>query len=291
MFTIVTDSCVDLRPDYLASQKDICVVPMHYTIGSETYPDVPGQGLEPSEFYRRMSAGESSATAQINTNTLIEVYRPLLAGGKDVLSILLSSGLSGTYQSSVLAKEALDAEGLPGKLMLVDSLSASAGEGLMVYLALQKRGEGMDVEQAARWLEDVRPRVAQWFTVDDLHFLKRGGRCSPAAAFFGTLISIKPVLHVNDEGRLIARDKVRRRSGALNGLADRVASLIENPEDQMVFISHADCQEEAEQVRALIHARAGVPMDHFMISYIGPTIGAHAGPGTIAVFFLGKNRG
>ena len=161
----------------------------------------------------------------------------------------------------------------------------------MVYLALQKRGEGMDVEQAARWLEDVRPRVAQWFTVDDLHFLKRGGRCSPAAAFFGTLISIKPVLHVNDEGRLIARDKVRRRSGALRGLVDRVEGLIENPKDQTIFISNAACPEEAEKVRDMIHQRVGVPLDRFMMSSIGPTIGCHAGPGTIAVFFLGKNRG
>ncbi|MCL2545083.1 MAG: DegV family EDD domain-containing protein, partial [Clostridia bacterium] len=139
MFAIITDSCADLRPDYVAVQSDFVVVPMQYTIGAETYVDAPGQGLEAAEFYRRLSAGDRSSTAQINPDTLIEVYRPLLAQGKDVLSILLSSGLSGTYQSSVIAKEALDAENLPGKLYLVDSLAASAGEGLMVHLALQKR--------------------------------------------------------------------------------------------------------------------------------------------------------
>jgi len=291
MFAIVTDSCADLRPDYVAVQSDFVVVPMHYTIGTETYPDVPGQGLDAKEFYRRLSGGESASTAQINPDTLIGVYRPLLAKGKDVVSVLLSSGLSGTYQSSMLAKEMLDAENLPGKLYLVDSLSASAGEGLMVHLALQKRAEGLDAEQTAKWLEETRPRIAQWFTVDDLHFLKRGGRCSPAAAFFGTLISIKPVLHVDDNGKLIARDKVRRRSGALRGLVDRVESLIEDPKKQTVFISNAACPEEAEKVRALIHQRVGVPMDRFMMSSIGPTVGSHAGPGTIAVFFLGKNRG
>ena len=291
MFTVVTDSCADLRADYVAVQSDFHVVPMHYNVGSETYPDVPGQGLDPVEFYRRLSAGASSSTAQINTNVLLELYRPLLVAGKAVLSILLSSGLSGTYQSSVQAKKILDAENLPGKLFLVDSLAASAGEGLMVHLALQKRAEGMNAEQTAKWLAETRPRVAQWFTVDDLHFLKRGGRCSPASAFFGTLISIKPVLHVDDEGKLVARDKVRRRSGALRGLVDRVESLIEKPKDQTIFISNAACPEEAEKVRDMIHQRVGVPMDRFMMSSIGPTIGAHAGPGTIAVFFLGKNRG
>ena len=291
MFAIITDSCADLRPDYVAVQSDFVVVPMQYTIGAETYVDAPGQGLEPAEFYRRLSAGDRSSTAQINPETLIEVYRPLLAGGKDVLSILLSSGLSGTYQSSVVAKETLDAENLPGKLYLVDSLSASAGEGLMVHLALQKRAEGLGVEQTAKWLEENRLRIAHWFTVDDLHFLKRGGRCSPAAAFFGTLISIKPVLHVDNDGKLIARDKVRRRSGALKGLVARVESLIEDPKKQTVFISNAACPEEAEKVRILIHQRVGVPMDRFMMSSIGPTVGSHAGPGTIAVFFLGKDRG
>lgn len=291
MFAIVTDSCSDLRPDYVAVQSDFIVVPMQYTIGKETYPDAPGRGIEPAEFYRRLSAGESGSTAQISPDTLMEVYRPLLAAGKDVVSILLSSGLSGTYQSSLVAKEMLAAENLPGKLYPVDSLAASAGEGLMVHLALQKRAEGMNAEQTAKWLEENRMRVAQWFTVDDLHFLKRGGRCSPAAAFFGTLISIKPVLHVDDAGRLIARDKVRRRSGALRGLVDRVESLIENPRNQTVFISNAACPEEAEKVRVMIHQRLGVSMDRFMMSSIGPTIGSHAGPGTIAVFFLGKNRG
>jgi len=291
MFAIVTDSCSDLRPDYVAVQSDFVVVPMQYTIGAETYPDAPGQGLDAAAFYRRLSGGESASTAQINPDTLMEAYRPLLAKGKDVVSILLSSGLSGTFQSSMIAKETLDAEELPGKLYLVDSLSASAGEGLMVHLALQKRAEGMTAEQTAKWLEEIRPRVAQWFTVDDLHFLKRGGRCSPASAFFGTLISIKPVLHVDDNGKLIARDKVRRRSGALRGLVDRVESLIENPKKQTVFISNAACPEEGEKVRTLIHQRVGVPMDRFMMSSIGPTVGSHAGPGTIAVFFLGKNRG
>lgn len=291
MFTIITDSSADLRPDFVAAQKDIHVIPMMYTIGSETYHDAPGQGLETPEFYRRLSEGENAVTTQINADTLVEIIRPLLAEEKDVLVMLLSSGLSGTYQNAVMAKRTLDAENLPGKVMVVDSLAASAGEALLVSLALQKREEGMDVEQTARWLEEIRPRIAQWFTVDDLHFLKRGGRCSPASAFFGTLISIKPVLHVDDEGKLIARDKVRRRSGALRGLVDRVESLIENPLDQTIFISNGNCPEEAEQVREMIHRRVGVPMDRFMMSSIGPTIGSHAGPGTIAVFFQAKNRG
>ncbi len=291
MFAIVTDSSSDMRADFVAAQQALCVLPMSYTIGTDTYIDAPGKGLDPAEFYRRLSEGANSVTSQLNANTFCEAYRPLLAEGQDVLSILLSSGLSGTYQSAVMAKEMLDAENLPGTLVLVDSLSASAGEGLMVFLALQKRAEGMTAAQAGEWLIGIRPRIAQWFTVDDLHFLKRGGRCSPASAFFGTLMSIKPVLHVNDEGKLIARDKVRRRIGAMRGLVDRMEGLIENPQDQTVFISNAACPEEAEQVRVMIHERLGVPMDRFMMSDIGPTIGSHAGPGTIAVFFLAQSRG
>ncbi len=291
MFTIFSDSGADLRRDFVETQKDFFVLPMSYTIGGETYTDVPGQGLDTAEFYRRLAAGENSVTAQVNVSLLCDAFRPLLREGKEVLYVAFSSALSGTYQSAMLAKQMLAEEFLEGKLEIVDSLSASAGAAYCVYLAVEKRAQGMSLEQTAGWLRENLQHVAQWFTVDDLDFLKRGGRCSPAAAFFGTLMSIKPVLHVDAEGRLVARDKVRGRQGALRGLVDRMQGLAVDPSEHKVFISNAACPEDAEQVRTLIHERLGVPMESFVMSDIGPVIGSHSGPGTVALFFWSRDRG
>lgn len=291
MFTIFSDSGADLRPDFVETQKDFFVLPMSYTIGGETYTDVPGKGLSTAEFYRRLAAGENSVTAQVNVNLLCDTFRPLLREGKEVLYVAFSSALSGTYQSAVLAKKMLEEESLSGKLEIVDTVSASAGAAYCVYLAIEKREQGTSMEQTASWLRDNLQHVAQWFTVDDLDFLKRGGRCSPAAAFFGTLMSIKPVLHVDAGGRLIARDKVRGRQGALRGLVDHMQSVAIDPAKHKVFISNGACIEDAEQVRAMIHERLGVPMENFVMSDIGPVIGSHSGPGTVALFFWAKDRG
>ncbi len=291
MFTIFTDSCADLRPDFVDAQQRFGVLPLSYNIGDEQYLDAPGKGLDHDTFYRRLSAGETSATSQINVEAFCEAFRPRLKAGEEILYMAFSSALSGTCQSGMMAKQVLDDEGHPGKLTVVDTLSASAGLGLCVYLALQKRSQGWDMDTTAQWLADNLQHVVQWFTVDDLHFLKRGGRCSPAAAFFGSLMSIKPVLQVNAEGKLIARDKKHGRKAAMKGLVDRMEALAERPAENMVFISYAACQEDAEQVRDMIHQRLGVPMDQIMMSNIGPVVGAHAGPGTIALFFWGKERG
>jgi DegV family protein with EDD domain len=280
-----------LRPDFERQQKDFYVLRLTYTIGTETYADAPGQGLDSEIFYRRLTNGETSVTSQINVNTFCEAFRPLLKDGKSILYIAFSSALSGTCQSAMAAKEALSKEHLPGKLLVVDSLAASSGQAMVVYLALKKREEGMTVEQVAQWVQDNRQRVAQWFTVDDLNFLKRGGRCSPASAFFGTMMSIKPVLHVDAEGRLIARDKRRGRQGAVRGLVDHMERLAVDLQEHPVFISCAGCPREAEQLRAMIHERLSMPMDHFIMSDIGPVIGSHAGPGTVALFFWAKDRG
>lgn len=291
MLTIFTDSCADLRPDFIAAQQAFHVLSLSYTIGKEQHIDAPGQGLDTATFYRRLSDGETSVTSQVNVETFCNAFRPLLKEGKEILYIAFSSALSGTCQSAIMAQNMLKEEQLGGKLIVVDTLAASGGQGLCVYLALQKREQGMDVEAVAKWLEDSRQNIVHWFTVDDLQFLKRGGRCSPTAAFFGSLMNIKPVLHVSPEGKLIARDKVRGRNAALRGLVDRMENLAVNPKEQTIFISNAACEEDAHKLSEMIHERLGVPMDRFIISSVGPVVGSHSGPGTLALFFWGKDRG
>lgn len=291
MFTIFTDSCADLHPDFIAAQQEFYVLPLTYTIGGQQYVDAHGKGLDHETFYRRLAAGENSVTSQVNVGTLCDAFRPLLKEGKEILYLAFSSALSGTYQCAMMAKQMLDEEAPGGKLIVVDTLAASAGQGLLVSLALQRRAQGMDIETLAKWVEDSRQNIVHWFTVDDLQFLKRGGRCSPAAAFFGTLMNIKPVLHVSVEGKLIARDKARGRHGALRGLVDRMEALAVNPKEQTVYISNAACVADAEKLREMIHERLGVPMEQFVITDVGPVVGSHSGPGTLALFFWGKDRG
>ena len=279
-----------MRPDFVAAQEDFIVLPLSYTIGSETYFDAPGEGLSSHAFYDRLRGGETSITSQITTVTFTDTFRPLLEAGKDVLYIAFSSALSGTYQSGALAAQMLREE-MPGaRVWVVDSLCASGGQALCVHEALRLRERGVDAQETAAWVEGNRQRIAQWFTVDDLNFLKAGGRCSPAAAFFGTLMSIKPVLHVSAEGKLVAREKVRGRLGAMRGLLKHMEELAVEPAAHRVFISHADCLLEVEQLRLMIHEQLHVPLDQFVISDVGPVIGTHAGPGVLALIFMGKPR-
>ena len=207
-----------------------------------------------------------------------------------MLCLVFSSALSGTYGSACVARDMVLEEIPNAVIELVDTLSASAGQGLMVCDALNNRDAGMDIHENAQWLRDRIQNYAQWFTVDDLHFLKRGGRCSPSAAFFGSMLAIKPVLHVSSEGKLIARVKVRGRRQALKALAQKVGEL-EGNKDQMIFISHADCAEDAEFVKQTIVELYGHDPEKIVLSVVGPVIGSHAGPGTVALFFRGRDRG
>ena len=284
-FVIVSESTTDLSPDMI-KEMDITVLPLHYRIGEDTFADKAGEGLPSKEFYDRLREGGSATTTQVNPAVFEEEFEKILKAGKDVLYIGFSSGLSGTYNSSLIAKESLADKYPDRKIICIDTLAASMGEGLYVWYAANMRDEGKSIEEVYEILESNKLNLCMWFTVDDLNHLKRGGRVSPTVAFVGTLLGIKPVLHVDDDGHLINVSKVRGRKAALDALVTKFKTTALKPE-QTVFISHADCIDDAEYVRDEI-LKAGAT--DVKISNIGPVIGAHAGPGTVALFFMGSER-
>lgn len=287
-YRILTDSTTDLSPAIIA-ELDITVLPMTYTIDGKSYHNDPEEkDLSSHDFYEMLRAEKTSSTSQINIETFKKEAGKLAQDGFDVLYIGFSSGLSGTFNSARLAFEELNEEYPDHKFIAVDSLAASMGEGLLVYHAAKLQHSGSTIEETAQWLTDNRLHLAHWFTVDDLNHLKRGGRLSGAAAFFGTMLNIKPVLHVDDEGHLIPMQKVRGRKASLAALVERMKSDAVDPADQTVFISHGDCPADAEYVAELIRSEFGTK--DIRIHSIGPVIGSHSGPGTVALFFLGTKR-
>ena len=288
-YKILTDSTTDLSPQ-LVAQTGVTVLPMTYTIGEKSYRNDPEEtDLSSGDFYDMLRGGAMSTTSQINVETFREVAGKMARDGFDVLYVGFSSGLSGTFNSARIAFEDLSAEYPEHKFLAVDSLCASMGEGLLVYHAAQRQKAGRSIEETARWLEENKLHLAHWFTVDDLMFLFRGGRVSKTAAWAGTMLNIKPVMHVDDEGHLIPLEKVRGRKKSLNALVDHMEKSAVQPIDQqMVFITHGDCLEEAEYVAEQVKERFGVK--EVVINYVDPVIGAHSGPGTLALFYLGTQR-
>ena len=214
--------------------------------------------------------------------------RKVLERGKDIVCVCFSSALSTTYQSAVIAANDMRAEFPEAEIFVVDSLSASLGEGLLLYLAVQQKRAGLSAAELAAWVEENRRSICHWFTVDDLNFLKRGGRVSATTAFVGTMLSIKPIMHTSDEGKLVPVGKARGRKAALKALLDSIERLAIRPEEQTMFICHADCEEEARAVARQIKDRFGTKTIH--INYIGPVIGSHTGPNTMGIFFIGTKR-
>ena len=227
-------------------------------------------------------------TAAINVDTFIDLFEKELEKGNDVLYIGFSSGLSSTYNAARMAGEQLKEKYPDRKIITIDSLAASAGEGLLIYLTVQKKNEGASIEEAAEYAKSLIPHICHWFTVDDLVYLKRGGRVSATAAFFGNALGIKPVMHVDDEGHLVPVSKVRGRRTSISTMADMYTSLAENASDGCVFISHGDCISDAELLAKMLKDRHGV--DVKIITSVGTVIGAHSGPGTLALFFVGKHK-
>lgn len=292
MYKIVTDSCADLNVEFFSTFDDLTVLPLTYSINDgEPRNDQPDTAEKSHAFYEELRGGKMSKTSQIPPETFVEAFRPMLAAGDEVLYAAFSSGLSGTCNAAFIAKGMLEEENLPGRLVVVDTLAASAGQGLLVHYLLANRAAGMSMDDNAQWLTDNCLKLAHWFTVDDLNFLKRGGRCSPAAAFFGGMMNIKPVLHVNNEGKLIAREKVRGRKSALKALCDHMKETAIAPEGQTVFISHGDCESDARHLADLLVSEMGVKSENIVLSPIGPVIGSHSGPGTVALFFIANDRG
>ena len=264
------------------------VIPMTFNMAGKDYKNYPdNREMSAHDFYEKLRAGGMSTTSQINQATFMDTFSPVLEEGKDVLYIGFSSGLSGTFHSATLAAEELE-EKYPGrKVTVIDTLQASMGQGLAVYYAARQMQEGRSVEEIAAWFSENRLKVCAWFTVDDLMFLKRGGRLSGAAAVAGTLLGIKPVLHVNDEGKLIPMEKVRGRRASLDALVKHIKASELPLSQQVIFVSHGDCAEDAQYV---IDAVKALGVARIEVNHIGPVIGAHSGPGTVAVFFLANKR-
>jgi DegV family protein with EDD domain len=244
--------------------------------------------MSPTLFYEKVRNGQGSTTTLINSQHFSDVFTTILEKGMDILYIAFSSALSGTYQSSLLARSELVERFPDRQITVVDSLCASLGQGLLIFQAVQRRNQGWTLEALTAWLEENKQHVVHWFTVDDLNHLRRGGRVSATAALLGTILSIKPVLHVNDQGKLIPVEKVKSRKRALRSLVDRMGETVIEPMQQTVFISHGDSLADAEAVAAMVKERFQVK--DVIINYVGPVIGSHSGPGTIALFYMGKTR-
>lgn len=287
-FVILTDSSADLDQS-LVQQCGVQVLPLSFLLKETTYHNYPdNREMDPHQFYDLLRQGEMATTSAVNVAQYTEALEPLLQAGKDVLVLAFSSGLSATYSASVIALDELR-EKYPGrKLYTVDTLCASLGQGLLVWLAARERAKGRTIEEVRDWAEENKLRVCHQFTVDDLHFLKRGGRISATTAVVGSMLQIKPVLHVDNAGKLVNVSKARGRHASLKALVDKMAETAVDPAGQTVFISHGDCLEDAQTVAKMVKERFGVQTVH--LNYVGPVIGAHAGPGVVALFYLGSER-
>jgi len=284
-YKIITDSCCDL-PEQMYDQLDVTVVNLSLTIKGQTINNYTESQLK--EIYADLRAGEHATTAAANPQDWEDVIAPVLEQGQDALVLAFSSGLSTTYQSAVIAAEEL-MDRFPGRTVkVVDTLCASMGQGLLLYYACKKRDTGMSLEELFAWCEEKKYNLCHWFTVDDLFFLKRGGRVSAATAIAGTMLQIKPVLHVDNEGHLINVAKARGRKASIQALAKKMADTQIPGENDIAFISHGDCLEDAEALAEMIKSQCGVK--EVVIYYVGGVIGSHSGPGTVALFFLGNER-
>ena len=290
-FEMITDSCCNLTEDMI-DQYGLHVLPLTFMAdGDDTVYQsyLKGAKTDLSQFYKMMRDGKVFRTSLPNLADTETLFRSLLDAGRDILYLGFSSGLSGTCEATELLAQQLRSEYADRKIYTVDTLAASGGEGLLVWHACQHAEAGEGIDEVRDWVENHKLNLAHWFTVDDLMFLWRGGRVSKTSAWAGTLLNIKPVLHVDDEGHLIPMEKVRGRKKSLQGLLNHMEKTATQPvSDQMVFINHGDCLEEAQWLEEQIRERFGVK--NIVVNYVDPVIGAHSGPGTMALFFLASSR-
>lgn len=287
-YVIMTDSCCDMT-SALAEELELSVLPLSLHMGDAVYRNwLDGREIGFQEFYAKIRSGQLATTSAISVGEFAAEMRKILSAGKDILCINFSSALSATYQSATIAAADLAEEFPDRKILVVDSLCASLGQGLLVYLCAQERRKGRSLEEVHTFAEETKGKVCHWFTVDDLNHLKRGGRISAATALFGTMLSIKPVMHVDDGGHLVPVSKARGRKSSLLALVDQMEATAIDPASQTVFISHGDCEGDALFVAGEITRRFGT--QDIRLNYVGPVIGNHSGPGTLALFFLGTKR-
>ncbi len=284
-YIISTDSTADLPDDYV-KQHNITVHPLYYILDDFQYG---GERMIPKhEFYQRMRDGAIATTCASNPDVVSSLFTREVEAGYDILHIGFSSALSSSYNNAaVVSREVMEAHP-EAKITVIDSLAASLGQGLLVHYAVKLKEEGKSLEEVAEWVENNKLHICHQFTVEDLKYLYRGGRISKSVAILGTLINVKPVLHVDNEGRLVPMSNVRGRKKSLNTLVANMAAQIGDYKNEIIFIGHGDSIEDAEYVRDKIKEQFGI--DSFIVDYISPTIGAHSGPGTIALFHLGESR-
>lgn len=284
-FVIVSDSTVDLPKEYLQS-KQVPIISLSYIMDGVTYEEM--DGLSHKEFFEKLRAGSLPTTSQINPEQAREALESFTKEGKDILYIGFSSGLSGSYNSVRMAAEDLKEEYPDINIITIDSLCACMGEGLLLYKALELKEHGMSMEEIAKWVEANKLHICHNVTVDDLNHLHRGGRISKTTAVVGSMIKIKPIIHMSDEGKLVVIGKERGRKKSLVSIVDRMEKQMQGYDNDIVMITHGDCIEDAEFVKKQVEERFGI--HNVMINGIGSVIGSHTGAGVVAVFFMGDKR-
>ncbi len=284
-YVITVNSTVDLPKKWL-EERNVPVVPLRYTIDGETYEDMGG--LSSKEFFQKLRDGKMAITSQVNPEEAKEALEAFVKEGKDVLHLAFSSGLSGTCNSMKIAAEELNEEYPEAKIIVIDTLCACLGEGLLLYKALQQKESGKTLEETAKWVEENKLHICHNVTVDDLNHLHRGGRVSKATAVIGTMVQIKPIIHVDNNGKLQVVGKERGRKKALNKIVDMSVEQAKGWKNDIVMITHGDCIEDAEYVASVVRKKMGV--DNILINNIGTVIGSHTGPGVVAVFCMGNER-
>ncbi len=284
-YVITVNSTVDLPKEWL-EERNVPVIPLKYTMDGETYTDM--YGLSAKEFFAKLREGKMSVTSQVNPEEAIAALEPFVKEGKDVLHLGFSSGLSGTFNSMRIAGEELSEKYPEAKIIIIDTLCACLGEGLLLYKALQHKEAGESIEEVAKWVEENKLHICHNVTVDDLNHLHRGGRVSKTTAIVGTMIQIKPIIHMDNEGKLQVIGKERGRKRSLNKIVDMAVEQSKGWDNDMVMITHGDCIEDAEYVAGLVREKLGV--EQILINNIGTVIGSHTGPGVVAVFFMGEKR-
>ena len=284
---LILDSCTDLPYSFI-KEHNIPVINFTFHFkGSDNIDDF-GQSMDFKTFYDAVRKGEMATTSQVNADVYTKAFRPFVEQNRPVIYLCFSSALSGSYNSAVMARDMLLDEYPESDITVIDTKAASMGEGLIAWYAVKMLEEGSGKDEIVQWVETNKLKVAHWFTVEDLNHLKRGGRVSGTAAFIGTMLDIKPILHVDDEGRLVPVTKVKGRKRSIKTLFEKLEESIVNPEDQVIFISHGDSHNDAEYLAGLIRAKYNVR--DIIINQIGPVIGAHSGPGTLALFFIADKR-
>lgn len=289
-YTIITDSCCDFDSK-MVEKLGITVLPLTLCIDGKEYRNLPdGSELSPADFYAMLRSGKSSTTSAVNMQAFVDAFTKELSAGNDVIYLAFSSGLSATFRAAELAAEEVRPQFPERKVFVIDTLCASLGQGLLVYLVCKQRDKGATIERAAEYAESIKPQLAHWFTVDDLHHLKRGGRVSPAVAIIGTALGVKPIMHADDDGKLAKVGTVRGRKNSIAELVKHMKETAIDVAEQTVYISHGDCLDDAKLLADMIVKELKVKAKNIYINYVGPVIGSHSGPGTLALFFLGTTR-